>query len=143
MEKTTIRNQLRENFIAIVSLVIAIIALVYSAWREETTEKHRNIRTAGFEVLMNLGELQIVVNHVYYKPDDTLANPYVGWGYLALASDLSNLLPSPVPEMVAKLVNVWGENWENIHSNEEAINKISNEIDNSRKEVLQVLRHLK
>ena len=33
------RTQLKDNLVAIISLVIAIVALTYTTWREEVTEK--------------------------------------------------------------------------------------------------------
>lgn len=141
--ETTIISQIRNHFVAILSLMIAIFALVYTTWREELTEKNRNLRTAGFEVLKNLGELQIVVNLNHYLPENQQSNPYLGWGYIALAADLSQLLPPPVPETVNKLVKVWGENWTNIKTNEEAANLISSEIDASRIAVLKSIQSLR
>jgi hypothetical protein len=139
----TIRSQIKNNFVAIVSLVVAFIALTHDAWRNELTEKNRNIRMAGFELLKNLGELQIIVNHAYYSPDSTLGNPYLGWGHVLLISDLSELLPSNVTKTVGKLTKVWGENWEKIKKDETAVSNISTAIDDSRKEVLQTIRQLK
>jgi hypothetical protein len=143
MEIRRIRDQLKNNFVAIISLIIALIALCYTTWREEVTEKNRNIRTAGFEVLKNLGELQIVVNHIYYQHDNMLANPYLGWGYISLISDLSNFLPPPVPDTVKKLVEAWSVNWKKIKTDEEAVTQISQEIDDSREAVVDTIRKLR
>lgn len=139
----TIRHQLRNNFVAIISLVIAIIALVYTTWREEATERHRNIRQAGFEMLKNLGELQITVNHSYYQPNNSLETPFLGWGHIALISDMSQILPEPIPETTQKLIHVWNEEWNKINSEEVAVTRISNEIDQTRKTVLDVIKNLK
>lgn len=143
MEKQTIRRQIKNNLVAIISLVVAITALLYTAWREETTEKNRTLRVAGFEVLKNLGELQIVVNHTYYQQDGAPGNPFVGWGHVALISDLSELLPPPVPETIEKLINLWSQDWKKIKTDEKAASRISDEIDHSRKEVLESIRYLK
>ena len=143
MTRNTIKMQLKNNFVAIISLTVAIIALLYTAWREETTERNRTTRTAGFEVLMRLGELQIIVNHVYYQKDNVLANPYLGWGQISLISDLSQLLPQPVPETVKKLLIVWSNNWKKISTDEKATTLVSDQIDTSRKEVLESIRYLR
>jgi hypothetical protein len=45
MVHPTIRSQLKDNFVAIVSLIVAIMALCYTTWREEATEKNRTLRT--------------------------------------------------------------------------------------------------
>ena len=92
---------------------------------------------------MHLGELQIIVNHELYQKDSALANPYLGWGQISLISDLSQLLPTPVPETVQKLVTVWGNNWQKIKTDEEAATLVSDQIDSSRKEVLESIRYLR
>ena len=85
----TFKQQLQDNLVAIISLFVAIAALLYTAWREETTERNRTLRTAGFEVLKNLGELQIVVNQVYSHNDPIKDIPQIGWGHVALIRHLA------------------------------------------------------
>ena len=47
---TTIRLQLRNNAVALISLAVALSSLAYNTWRNERTEHNRNVRTATFEV---------------------------------------------------------------------------------------------
>lgn len=136
-------EQFKSHFVALISLTIAIIALTYNTWREEITEKNRNLRLSAFEVLKNLGELQIVVNYGHYQSDNTMGNPIIGWGHIALVSDLGELLPPPIPEKIHTLTRVWGENWEKIRTDEVAVDLISDEIDASREVVLNELKSLK
>lgn len=77
-------SQLKQHAIALISLAIAIIALLYTGWREERTEKNRTIRVAAFEVLKNLGELQVVVNESFYQKEGAKMDPMLGWGHVAL-----------------------------------------------------------
>jgi len=139
----TIRHQFRNNFVAIVSLLVAVIALGYTTWREESTEKHRTIRQAGFEILKNLGQLQVVVNHSFYQKDSTLAMPFLGWGYTAFITDMSQLLSPSITQAADKLVTVWKGDWDKIKSDEEAVTRISNEIDRTRDAVLEEIRNLR
>lgn len=142
----TIGRQIKNNLVAISSLVIALIALValfVSTRREDVAEENRNIRTAGFEILMNLGELQVIVNDSYYLPQNMMANPSLGWGHISLISDLSQLLPPPVPDTIGALVTVWKENWDKLSSDETAVTNVSTAIDASRQVVLQSVRNLK
>ena len=44
---TTLRQQLRNNSVALISLVVALTSLAYNTWRNERTEHNRNIRTAS------------------------------------------------------------------------------------------------
>ncbi len=51
-------EQIKNNLLAVISLFVAFSALGYNTWRNEQTEYNRNIRTAGFEMLLHIGELQ-------------------------------------------------------------------------------------
>lgn len=57
----SLKDQLRNNLVAIISLAVALTALGYSTWRNERTEQNRNVRAAGFELLSEIGALQQVV----------------------------------------------------------------------------------
>lgn len=139
----TFRQQLKANAVAIISLVVAIIALLYNTWREENTERNRNYRLAAFEVLKNLGELQQVVNASYYQHNNQEGNPMLGWGHIALIGDLSQLLPPPVPEKANNLVQTWQSDWMKIKTDEASVDRITEGIDQSREVVLRVMSQLK
>jgi len=138
-----IKKQFKDNFIALISLVVAIVAIGSGRWREDVTEKNRNIRAAGFEMLKNLGELQIIVNHAYYQPESMKGNPFMGWGQIALISDLSELLTPKIAEKSAELRRVWGEQWNALKMDQTAVDKISAAIDANRMAVLELLNSLK
>jgi hypothetical protein len=40
----TIRKQIQNNAVALISLFIAVGSLGYNTWRNETTEEQRNVR---------------------------------------------------------------------------------------------------
>lgn len=40
------REQIRNNAVALISLVVALAALGYNTWRNERTEANRNLRAA-------------------------------------------------------------------------------------------------
>jgi hypothetical protein len=143
MEKRSFSDQLKTHAVAIISLIIAIVALLYTTWREELTEKNRTLRLAAFEVLKHLGELQIVVNYAHYESENSMGNPVLGWGHIALISDLSELLPPPIPTTASKLTTTWSESWSTIKTSEENTLLISSEIDQARSEVLTLLRQLR
>jgi len=46
-----------QNLLAMISLFVALSALGYNTWRNELTEQNRNVRQAGFEMLLHVGEL--------------------------------------------------------------------------------------
>jgi len=54
---------------ALISLVVALGSLTYNTWRNERTEHNRNVRTAAFELLTKLAELERVVFLAQYDRD--------------------------------------------------------------------------
>ncbi len=134
--------QISHHAVAIISLIIAITALLYTTWRDEETEKNRNTRTAAFEVLKNLGELQLIVNNEHFQKDSMTPHTLMGWGRIALIGDLAQLLPSSAEEQANKLVEIWKNNANDL-DNENKVDQISQQIDTTRITVIQSLRHLK
>ncbi len=144
MSKNSLGTQIHNNIIAIISLTVAISALSYNTWRNEKTEKNRNIRPAAFEVLKELGQLQLVVNNAHYIIGHSESiNPILGWGHISLISDLGQILPPPIPAKVDELFRVWGDNWQKIRTDEASVDRITHEIDDSRTIILNQLKRLK
>lgn len=110
---TSIRNQIHNNAVALISLVIAVVALGYNTWRNETTEEQRNVRHAAFRVLENLGELQQIVDYRYYylpfEPgvDREGELRIRGFGNAAMIYDLMMLMPEPAPVAGDQLHELW------------------------------------
>lgn len=139
----TIRQQLKTNAVALISLVVALTSLGYNTWRNERTEHNRNVRVAAFEVLKHLGELQVIVNGAFYAKDDSLGHPMMGWGHVALISDLCQLLPAPALQHAEELHGAWQADWQRIRDDEASVDRISNEIDETRETIREILRHLR
>lgn len=142
MSTTRFNSKFNGNLVALLSFVAIASTLFYSIWRFEKSEKNQNTRLAAFEVLKNLGQLQLVVNYNHYAPENSMGNPLLGWGYIAIISDLSQLLPPPIPETTQKLVATWEKNWSDIQKNEEAVQQTSQEIDLTRAAVLGLLKSI-
>jgi hypothetical protein len=140
---STIRQQLRNNLVALISLVVALSSLGYSTWRNERTEHNRNVRTATFELLMRLADLERVAYLAQYDRDVNGGNPRVGWTYVLVIRDLSSIVPAPVPAKAAELQKAWSENWESLGGEDErSVNRIDDAIDAVRAASLGILRAL-
>jgi len=139
----TIRQQLHANAVALISLVVALGSLGYNTWRNELTEENRSVRLAAFEVLKNLGELQVVVNFAFFAKNEQFGHPMAGWGRVALISDLSMVLPAPAPERAEQLRQVWQANWQQIEDDEASVDRITAEIDQSREAIREIVRELR
>lgn len=128
-------EQIRRNLLAIISLAVAISALGYNTWRNETTEENRNIRLASFEILVQLGKLQLITDHAHYGKDSTTGNPITGWGHVTMIDDLSFLMPAPIAQMATSLKEIWKDNWQGLGKDETSALKITESITDMRKTV--------
>src|SRR5256884_9706867 len=108
---TSLRQQLRDNAVALISLVVALGSLAYNTWRNERTEHNRNVRTAAFELLTRVAELERVVFLAQYDRDAAGGNPRTGWTYVLVIRDLSAVGPPPGPAQAAGRPRGWSGNW--------------------------------
>ena len=139
---TSFTDQVRRNSVALISLAVALSSLAYNTWRNEQTEYNRNIRVAGVELLLKLGELEKVVFFAHYDRDSATGNPRSGWAHALTVRDLGALTPEPARGSTIVLVETWQENWSGLGSSDDAASEISKSIDNTRSEVLTVLANL-
>ena len=139
----SIRDQLRRNAVAIISLVVALSSLGYNTWRNEQTEVNRNVRHAAFEMLVRLGELQQVADHLHYGNDPQRGSPITGWGYVAVIRDLAMVMPRPVQDNADALFMSWDKRWDELGESESAVKEISESIKLTRTNVIDVLESLR
>jgi hypothetical protein len=142
MDSSVERSQLRVNVLALVSLVVALMALGYTTWRNERTEYNRNVRVAAFETLKQLGEAQIIVEYAHFQKNRQLGDPLQGWGRMIYIRDLAKLLPASAPANAERLWVAWRDNIEKLEDDKEALVKITDEMQLLRLSVLDVLEHL-
>lgn len=140
--KDSILEQIRRNLVAIISLTVALSGLGYNTWRNERSEQNSNIRTAGFEVMTEVGELQRVVFFSHYDRNTEFGSPRAGWAHILTIQDLSQVIPGPVPAEAERLKNVWETHWEGLGKSEASVDAINVAIDAYRLSVLSMLRSL-
>lgn len=154
----TIRDQLRGNSVALISLFIAIFGLGYNTWRNERTEEQRSIRLASFRVIENLGEIQEIVDaRYYYLPFEKEGSAEAelrlrGFGRVAMSRDLMNLMPPPAPTVGQELHSAWIKHFnalDDVDSNghhtaqgQQAEEALRNALNFSRVTVIDVLKKL-
>ena len=137
------KDQLRNNLLAIISLAVALTALGYTTWRNERTEHNRNVRAAGFELLSEIGALQQVVFYAHFKPGDARGDARMGWAEVLTIVDLGELMPPEVARD-AKLLNAtWQADWAGLGDDPAAHQRIDGAIDTVRQTTLTVLRNLR
>ena len=137
-----LHQQLKRNSLAIISLFVAFSALGYNTWRNEQTEENRNIRAAGFEMLLHIGQLQRISYLAHYDKDLQLGNPRSGWVEVLVLRDLSMLMPAQLQQQTQHLFDSWRENWQGLGGDESAVAAIDNALNDLRKEVLESIKRL-
>jgi hypothetical protein len=141
---TPLREQLRNNALAIVSLVFALVGFSYNTWRDERTEYNRNVRAASFEILTKLADFERVVFLAHYDRDKTSGNPRTGWTYVIVINDLAEIVPGAVQPRAVALRDAWRANWERLGSGDEtAVDHIDLGIADLRAATLEALHSLR
>lgn len=148
-------EQVRRNLVALISLAIALSSLSYNTWRNELTEQNRNMRAAGFEVLLELGELERLVLYLGYTPEETSEEPRMGWAIVWNIKTFCELLPATVANGQENLFNTWEDHQSRLEKPETAESSearterrasakaIDVAIDQLREDVLQALHSLR
>lgn len=139
---TSVRQQLRDNLVAITSIVIAFAALGYNTWRNERTERNRNIRVAGIELLTEIGSLQQIVFYAHFAQGDARGDPRMGWADVLTINDLAVLMPPDVSRDAVSLRAAWEANADGLVDDEAAFRHIDRAIDTLRLTTLASLRAL-
>ena len=127
---------------AIFSVVFAVIGFSYNAWRMEITEDNNNIRTASFEVLLVLAELEQLIYSAHYDKDEVEGNPRKGWVKVGLITDLSSLISKSAQERSQKLKTAWKNNWAIMSDSRDATDLLVGEIEFVRREIKLTLKEL-
>lgn len=115
-----ILNQLRNNAVAIISLVVALSGLGYNTWRNEASEANKNIRDAGLFMMQELTKLQEVVFYARYDQQDDRGDIKTGWVHVLAVKDISYAMPATVQTSAADLSQVWSDHSHGLAAEEAA-----------------------
>jgi len=141
--RTRLTEQIRRNSLAVISLFVAFSALGYNTWRNEASEQNRNIRQAGFEMLLHIATLQRITYLAHFDKDPQAGNPRKGWVEVLLLHDLAGLMPRPQQIRSQALWDVWSTNWQGLgKDDDQAVAAIDNAINDLRKDILGALQAL-
>ena len=146
----TVKQQVQRNIVALISLFIAVSSLSYNTWRNEKTERNRNLRQASFELLLKLGEFRELVYHLEYdRAVVERTAERTGWVTVFVIRDLASVLDEPVPAAAGSLYESWGEHWGGLAARGadgklvgKSRNAIEAEIDHLRDMTLAMLQEL-
>ena len=141
-KKMSVQSQLGRHSVAIISLCVALTALGYNTWRNEQTEQNRNIRQAGFEMLLHISELQRVSYLAHYDQDKQGGNPRKGWAEVLVLRDLAELMPASSQAHADSLHQVWSHHWADLDKNDQSVAAIDAAIDELRADVVREIAAL-
>ncbi|GIU10096.1 MULTISPECIES: hypothetical protein [unclassified Shewanella] len=127
---------------AVFSMLFALVGFSYNVWRMEITEYNSNARSASFELLLQLSELESIVYAAYYDKDVILGNPRKGWVKVNLIADLSMITEPELSVAAEKLKLSWQSNWEQLADDETSAQAVVTQIDETRAKVRQLLKQL-
>ena len=136
------RDELRRNALALISLLVALTALGYNTWRNERTEHNRNIRFAGFEMLLHASELRRLSYLAHYDRDQLRGNPRSGWVKVMVIRDLSMIMPASLQASADSLYRAWDREWQGLGNNDASIASIEMALDELRGGILDTLESL-
>ncbi|MGI9329216.1 MAG: hypothetical protein ACR2QB_00745 [Gammaproteobacteria bacterium] len=139
MVTSTLKEQLSRQSLALVSLLVALTALSYTTWRNEQTETNRNIRRAGFEMMVHVAELQRIAYLAHFDQDKVGGNPRKGWVEVLVIKDLASFMPATEQVRSEKLYAAWNDNWNGLGENDLAIAAIDVAINDLRKDIVRTL----
>jgi hypothetical protein len=141
--KSSLENKLRIYYVtAIFSLLFAVIGFSYNAWRMEVSEDNNNIRTAAFESLTELAQLQQLIYAAHFDHDAKAGNPRNGWVRVELIVELSMLIDTEVHKQALILKQSWSDNWEQMASNRRSVDELIDKIDLVRTRIRTTLKTL-
>lgn len=142
-KSATLKEQIRRNLVALISLAIAVTSLGYNTWRNEASEHNRNQRLVSIEVLLLLGDLQqLVMDRHYGKNIDAEAVLREAWAKVLTIRDIAQVAEGGVPDAAENLYQTWNEDYDLLGTNIPAKDRILAALESVRAATHEVLRSL-
>ena len=126
--KLSLKQQLQQNLLAIISIAIAIGALGYNTWRNELSEENRNHRAAGFEIMKESAQLQYLIDTSTYISNESkpkIDGHITGWVTVNQIVALSELMKPEIKLQATQLRQVWDDNWQQLADGQQANENIT------------------
>jgi hypothetical protein len=127
---------------SVFSVLFALLGFSYNAWRMEVSEENNNVRTAAFEVLTHLGELEHIILSAHYDNDIIEGNPRKGWVKVGLVVDLSALISPNVADKAVIIKTVWADSWHLLDTEESVVKALVSKIDDTRMAIKMILKDM-
>lgn len=126
--------------VPVMILLIAVTTLLYSGYRAQRNQANQTARSAGFELLKSLNELQMIADAYRYTPEHR-PSFLDGWTQVLLIDDMSEFIAPEVAQHAAALHHAWKENFESLQS-AQANTSITSEIKETRRSLKKAIQNL-
>ncbi|WP_299974961.1 hypothetical protein [uncultured Pseudoteredinibacter sp.] len=142
MDSNILERRLKFYYITVVlSVFSACVSFAYNAWRLEISEDNSTTRTAAFQVLLKLSELEQGMYSLHYDRQESWT-PRNGWVAVVLVKDLSMLIGEDAKREADALHQAWSDQWGRLDQDEAAIKLMVNKIDKLRQAITLRLARL-
>lgn len=133
----------RQQWLALFSLAVALFGLGYNTYRNETTERQRNVREAGFYLLQEASELQQLADTRFFGRDLSAHNRIAIWSRINTARDIAGLVSASAETRAASLHQTWTLQESAFESGDsDAERRMAAAIQALRQEVIETLNRL-
>jgi hypothetical protein len=140
---TSVKSQLKQNVIAITSLLVALIGLSANISYMEHKERNSNLREASFQLLIELSELEEITFHLQYDQELSTINARTGWVKVRLITAVSALMPKNIQQNSNQLYQSWSDDWQSLgNPDEKASDNISLKIATVRDNLIILIGSL-
>lgn len=137
------KRQIQQNAIAIMSLFIALVGLSLNVSYMEQKERNSNLRTARFQLLLELSELEKVTFQLQYDGQSDEYNARTGWVKVRLIKGLANLTNDEIMSDAEQLFKNWQQKWDGIgEKNTHAFDEVTAKITALRISIIKLIASL-
>ena len=144
-KNVSIKEQVRRNLVALISLAIAVTSLGYNTWRNEASEHNRNQRLIAVELLSMVGEMNQAMLEAGYGPEVSASmHRRKAWAMAATINDLAMVAEGDVPAAAQGLFETWKTEVPRLRTDEkdDATKNINAALERVRSATHEVLRSL-
>jgi len=142
-ERSTFKEQVQRNTVALISLAIAVTSLGYNTWRNEASEHNRNQRLVSIELLLMLGDLQqSILEEHYGEAANREGISRKAWAKVLSIRDLAQIGDGSVPKSGQDLYDVWSSDFAKLGESKAAKDRIVSALETLRADAREVLQDL-
>ena len=117
-----------------------MLSLLYAIYRTDINQKNNICREAGFQLLQQLNQLQLVTDKELYGDKDK--ERFIdGWANIMMIGDLSIYFNQSIQNNSHNLEKAWKTNFQQLDT-ETSNKKVSKEISTMRESIKDAILHL-